>query len=166
MLKSQRVIFPGTFDPITVGHQDLIERALGLFPYVIVAIAENVRKTPTFPLSERVAMVKAILPSSASLEVVGFSNLLADFAREKNAHAVLRGLRVVSDFEYEFQLANMNRHLAPNIETVFLTPSEQYSFISSSLVKEVAALQGNVSSFVHPVVQKALKKRFSVFPAA
>lgn len=157
---NERVVFPGTFDPITNGHRDLIERASKMFGHIIVAVAENKRKTPFFTLQERVEMARAVLAPFKNIEICGFNNLLMDFVKQKEARAVVRGLRVVSDFEYEFQLANMNRRLAPNIETVFLTPSEQYSFISSSLVREIAALDGDVSSFVHEKVAFHLKERF------
>ena len=155
-----RIIYPGTFDPITLGHVDLVKRATKLFDEVIVAIAGNSTKTPLFNLEERVALCEAVLADIPKVKVVGFHGLLANFAREQEALAFLRGLRAVSDFEFEFQLANMNRRLAPEIESLFLTPSEKYSFISSSLVREIAALNGDVSSFVHPVVDEALKKKY------
>lgn len=155
------VIFPGTFDPITHGHQDLVQRAASLYHKVIVAVAANTRKGPKFPLQQRVEMAKEVLSDIKNIEVCGFETLLADFAKEKKASAIMRGLRAVSDFEYEFQLANMNRRLAPEIETVFLTPAEQYSFLSSSLVTEIASLGGDVSSFVHPIVSKALKENLN-----
>ncbi len=154
------VIFPGTFDPITHGHQDLVERAAKLYNKVIVAVAANARKGPKFSLDQRVSMAAEILSEIKNVEVIGFETLLADFAKQKQASAIMRGLRAVSDFEYEFQLANMNRRLAPDIETVFLTPSEQYSFLSSSLVTEIASLGGDVSSFVHPIVRQALLEKF------
>ncbi len=157
-----KVIFPGTFDPITNGHRDLIERAARLFDTVIVAVAENKRKTPFFTLTERVNMAKTVLSTLKNVTVFGFDILLMDFAKQQNATAIIRGLRVVSDFEYEFQLANMNRRLNTEIETLFLTPAEQYSYISSSLVREIAALNGDVSSFVHKTVAKALKLRFKI----
>lgn len=155
------VIFPGTFDPITLGHQELIERSAGLFTKIIVAVAENARKSPTFSLSQRVSMAKQVLSHLPNVEVEGFDTLLVDFARTKQAKAIVRGLRAVSDFEYEFQLANMNRHLRPEIETLFLTPAEEYSFISSTLVKEVAFLGGDIQAFVHPSIVKEIqvKKR-------
>jgi pantetheine-phosphate adenylyltransferase len=153
------VIFPGTFDPITLGHQELIERSAGLFSKIIVAIAENARKSPTFSLSQRVSMAKQVLSHLPNVEVEGFDTLLVDFAREKQAKAIVRGLRAVSDFEYEFQLANMNRHLRPEIETLFLTPAEEYSFISSSLVKEVAFLGGDIRAFVHPSIAKEIQTK-------
>jgi len=152
-------IFPGTFDPITNGHIDLIERAADLFTKVIVAIAASERKTPAFLLEERVQLARQVLPQFENVEVCGFNNLLADFARSKGAKVVIRGLRAVSDFEYEFQLANMNRQLAPELETIFLTPAEHYSFLSSSLIKEIASLGGNVTPFVPDNVAVMLKTR-------
>lgn len=154
---SFKVIFPGTFDPMTNGHRDLIERASRMFETVVVAVAENKRKSPFFSLAQRVALATEVLAHLPNVEVCGFSDLLMDFAQTVKAKAIVRGLRVVSDFEYEFQLANMNRHLHSAIETIFLTPAEQYSYISSSLVREVAALEGDVSHFVHKSVAKALK---------
>lgn len=154
------VIFPGTFDPITNGHRELVERASRMFGKVVVAIAENKRKTPCFSLTERVQMAEEVLAHLNNVEICGFGNLLADFTREKNAKVVLRGLRVMSDFEYEFQLANMNRRLDPDIETLFLTPSEEYSFISSTLVREIASLKGNVLPFVHKSVAQKLQEKY------
>lgn len=155
-----KAIFPGTFDPITNGHRDLIERAARMFECVIVAVAENKRKSPCFALEERVRMATEVLAPLKNVKVCGFNNLLMDYAKQQDARIIIRGLRVVSDFEYEFQLANMNRRLNPDIEAVFLTPSEQYSFISSSLVREIAVLGGDVSSFVHSTVAESLKNRF------
>jgi len=152
-------IYPGTFDPITNGHTDLIERATHLFDKTIVAIAASSRKAPMFDLDERIAMAQEVLADMKGIEVVGFDNLLADFARQHGVNVILRGLRAVSDFEYEFQLAGMNRQLASEIETIFLTPAEKYTFISSSLVREVSNLGGDVSQFVHPIVDAALKQR-------
>ncbi len=152
-------IYPGTFDPITNGHSDLIERASRLFGHVVVAIAANPKKTPLFTLDERVALAQQALAGLDNVEVCGFDCLLADFVRQRNAQVILRGLRAVSDFEYEFQLAGMNRRLAPEVETLFLTPAENYTFISSSLVKEVAALGGDISDFVHHEVGAALNNR-------
>ena len=149
-------VYPGTFDPVTNGHTDLVERASRLFDKVIVAIAANSSKTPLFDLQHRVAMAQGVLGHLTNIEVCGFSELLVDFARIKQANVILRGLRVVSDFEYEMQLASMNRHLAADIETLFLTPAEQCSFISSSLVKEIAQLGGDVSEFVDQSVVKEL----------
>jgi len=154
------VVFPGTFDPITNGHRDLIERAAKLFDNVIVAVAEAKPKSPFFSLNERVLLTKVVLGHLKNVSVEGFNSLLADFARLHNARAVVRGLRVVSDFEYEFQLANMNRRLDPDIETLFLTPSEQYSFISSTLVREIASLKGDVTAFVHEKVKRLLQEKY------
>lgn len=154
-----RAIYPGTFDPITNGHADLIERAAQMFSSVLVGIAANPSKKPLFSLAERVAMIQEITAHLDNVEVLGFTGLLADFADSQNATVLIRGLRAVSDFEYEFQLANMNRRLNPKLESVFLTPAEENSFISSTLVKEVALHRGNVSEFCHPVVQAALQKR-------
>jgi pantetheine-phosphate adenylyltransferase len=152
-------IYPGTFDPITNGHIDLVHRASKLFEHVIVAVAINPTKTPAFTLTERVALAKETLAGLPNVEVCGFEGLLVDIAREKQAQVIIRGLRAVSDFEHEFQLAGMNRHMEPNVETMFLTPAEQFSYISSSLVREVAALGGDVSAFVAPCVAQALAKR-------
>ncbi len=151
-----KAIFPGTFDPITNGHVDLAERAAKLFDTVIVAIAVNSRKHPRFPIEKRVELAQKTLEHLPNVQVLGFDILLAQFARDLKVNAIIRGLRAVSDFEYEFQLANMNRHLAPEIETLFLTPAEQYAFVSSSLVAEISKLGGDVTPFVHPVVAKAL----------
>ena len=152
-------IYPGTFDPITNGHEDLIHRASRIFDKVIVAVAEVSGKQPVFNLDERVAQAKEVLADYSNVEVCGFDNLLVDFMHEKGATVILRGLRAVSDFEYEFQLASMNRNLSPDIETMFLTPAEQYTYISSSLVREIASLGGDVSHFVHEKVVAALKDR-------
>lgn len=157
-----KVIFPGTFDPITNGHIDLVERAAKMFSQVVVAVAENTRKAPAFDIETRVALAAEALQSIKNVEVKGFHVLLADFVHEENARGIIRGLRAVSDFEYEFQLANMNRRLAPDIETLFLTPAEQNSFISSSLVSEIAQLGGDISSFVPKNVAVALKNKFRV----
>lgn len=149
-------VYPGTFDPITNGHLDLVARASLLFDEIIVAIADSPNKKPAFDLQERVALATDALSQHKNVRVVGFHDLLANFVHKMNAGVLLRGLRAVSDFEYEFQLASMNRHLIANVETVFLTPSEQFSFISSSLVREVARLGGNVSEFVPANVHLAL----------
>ena len=154
-------IYPGTFDPITNGHADLVKRGAQIFDQLIVAIADSRRKGPLFSLEERIEMATEILSPLDNVKVVGFDILLADFATEIKANVILRGLRAVSDFEYEFQLASMNRHLIPDIETIFLTPAEQFSFISSSLIKEIAMLDGDVSEFAHPIVQQALKRKFT-----
>jgi pantetheine-phosphate adenylyltransferase len=155
------VIYPGTFDPITNGHIDLVERAARLFDHVVLAIAHSPKKSPLFSLEERVALCKDALAHIDNFEVTGFSNLLTDFARSRGARCVLRGLRAVADFEYEFQLANMNRAIYPEFESVFLTPSEHLSFISSSLVREIASLQGDVSPFVPAVVCSALTEKYA-----
>lgn len=155
-----RVLYPGTFDPITRGHGDLIERASRLFEHVIVAVAASPKKNPLFALEERVALAKEVTRHLPNVEVVGFSTLLAHFVIEQKANVLLRGLRAVSDFEYEFQLANMNRQLVPDVESMFLTPSEKYSYISSTLVREIASLGGDISNFVHPAVAEALSRRF------
>lgn len=155
-----RAIYPGTFDPITNGHADLIERASQMFSHVIIAIASNPSKKPVFTLEERVGLIKTVTDGLDNVEVCGFTGLLADFADQQHATILIRGLRAVSDFEYEFQLANMNRRLNPKLESVFLTPSEENSFISSTLVKEVALHRGRVNDFCHPVVEKALFERF------
>ena len=155
-----RVIYPGTFDPVTNGHADLIGRAAKLFDEVIVGVANSPSKRPLFDLAERVQLVQQVTSQLPNVKVVGFSGLLVDFAKEHQANVLIRGLRAVSDFEYEFQLANMNRQLAPDVESMFLTPSEKYSFISSTLVREIAALGGDISKFVHPAVADALAERF------
>jgi pantetheine-phosphate adenylyltransferase len=160
-MKTNSVIYPGTFDPITNGHVDLTERAARLFDRVVVAIAHSEKKTPLFPLEERVSLCKGALGHLDNVEVVGFSNLLTDFAKSQNARCVLRGLRAVADFEYEFQLANMNRAIYPEFESIFLTPSEHLSYISSSLVREIAELDGDITPFVPPEVAQALKMRFA-----
>lgn len=154
------VVYPGTFDPITNGHIDLVERACNLFDHVIVSIAKSEKKKPLFSLEERIELAQAALAHISNVEVVGFDYLLVNFARDRGITSILRGLRAVSDFEYEFQLANMNRQLAPDVESLFLTPSEKYSFISSTLVREIAALGGDISKFVHPAVADALNERF------
>ncbi len=152
-------VYPGTFDPITNGHGDLVARAAPLFDRLIVAVARSSGKAPRFELEERVELARAALTGIPNVEVRGFDTLLARFVTECGAGVILRGLRAVSDFEYEFQLASMNRHLIPQAETLFLTPAEEWSFISSSLVREIALLGGDVSAFVHPAVQQALRQR-------
>jgi len=156
-----KVIYPGTFDPITHGHTDLIERASRLFDEVMVAVAYNSKKKPLLELEERCDLVRQATAHVPNVTVMGFSNLLAEFVRSQNATVILRGLRAVSDFEYEFQLADMNRRLAPELESVFLTPTNHLSYISSTLIREIASLGGDVSEFVDPAVQAALKKKFS-----
>ncbi|NVK23007.1 MAG: pantetheine-phosphate adenylyltransferase [Kangiellaceae bacterium] len=158
---NKTVLYPGTFDPITKGHMDLVERACRLFDKVIIGVAYNPNKKPLFSLEERVAMVEEIFANNSQVEVKGFTGLLVHFAKENNSQAILRGIRAVSDFEFEFQLANMNRHLDANLESLFLTPSEKYSYISSSLVREVASLGGDISAFVDPRVQQALQQKFA-----
>ncbi|WP_415886550.1 pantetheine-phosphate adenylyltransferase [Neptuniibacter sp. QD29_5] len=149
-------VYPGTFDPITNGHSDLIERASKLFDKVVVAIAESPKKRPLLELETRVALVAEVTAHLDNVEIVGFDCLLAELLEQQNANIILRGLRAVSDFEYEFQLAAMNRHLAPNVESIFLTPAEHLSFVSSTLIREISSLGGDVSKFVHPSVSKAL----------
>lgn len=149
-------IYPGTFDPVTNGHLDLIARASKLYQKVLVAVAVNRNKTPLFSLAERVDLLKSVTTEFTNVDVIGFDNLLVDCARQNGANVILRGLRAVSDFEYEFQLAGMNRRLAPELETVFLTPAEQYEFISSSMIREIAQLNGDVSCFVPELVRQSL----------
>jgi pantetheine-phosphate adenylyltransferase len=158
-LNKRKAVYPGTFDPITNGHHDLVRRAATMFDRVIVAIAANPNKATMFPLDARVNMAQRVLHDLPNVEVVGYSVLTVEFARKCDAAVVVRGLRAVSDFEFEFQLANMSRHLAREIETVFLTPQEQFTFISSTLVREIAVLGGNVAEFVHPIVEAELKKQ-------
>lgn len=155
----QRAIYPGTFDPVTNGHIDIITRAAKLFPEIIVAVASNQSKHPYFSLEKRIQFIEEALDGITGVTVIGFNQLLIDLVQEQHAQIILRGLRAVNDFEYEFQLAGMNRKLAPDIETVFLTPSEHLMFISSTLVREIAHLNGDVSQFVPPCVVKALKDR-------
>ena len=152
-------LYPGTFDPVTNGHLDLVRRAAAIFERVVVAIAANPAKEPLFSLDERVGLAKEVLGDIPNVEVLGYTGLTVAFAQENGLGVMIRGLRAVSDFEFEFQLATMSRQLSPHVETVFLTPTEQFSFISSSMVREIALLGGDVSRFVHPVVEKALKQR-------
>ena len=154
----RHAMYPGTFDPITNGHQDLVRRAAGIFDRVIVAIASNPNKAPLFSLEQRVDLARKVLADLPNVEVMGYSGLTVEFARKHDFSVVVRGLCAVSDFEFEFQLANMSRHLDREIETVFLTPQEQLTFISSTLVREVAVLGGDVKEFVHPIVEAELKK--------
>jgi pantetheine-phosphate adenylyltransferase len=153
-------IYPGTFDPITNGHLDIISRASKLYHEVIVAVAVNRGKTPLFTLDERVELARLVIPDFTNVRVIGFDNLLVDCAEQQGANVIVRGLRAVSDFEYEFQLAGMNRRLAPQLETMFLTPAEQYEFISSTMIREIAMLKGDVSCFVPTIVHQRLIKKF------
>jgi|TARA_B100001057_G_scaffold28730_1_gene26292 pantetheine-phosphate adenylyltransferase len=155
----QRAVYPGTFDPMTMGHVDLVKRASKLFDSVIIAIASSDSKKPMFSLEERIEIGNKIFADDPKIEVVGFSGLLVNFAKDNDANILIRGLRVVADFEYEFQLANMNRAMSPDIESVFLTPKEEYSYISSSLVKEIATMGGDVTRFVDPVTLEALNQK-------
>ncbi len=148
----RKIVYPGTFDPLTRGHEDLVRRASTIFDEVVLAVAANASKNPFFALDERMAMARACLADLPGIQVVSFSGLLVDFMRSQGTGLVLRGLRAVSDFEYEFQLAGMNRAMSPGIETVFLTPSERYMFISASMVREIARLGGDVAQFVSPLV--------------
>ncbi len=152
-------VYPGTFDPFTRGHEDLVRRAAHLFAHVVVGIAESHSKRPLFPLAERVELAEKLCADMPNVKVVGFDGLLMDFLRARNARVILRGLRAVSDFEYEFQMAGMNRCLHPDVETLFLTPGEQYMFISATMVREIASLGGDVSKFVHPLVAERLAAR-------
>jgi pantetheine-phosphate adenylyltransferase len=151
-------VYPGTFDPITNGHHDLLKRAASIFDRVVVAIAANPSKAPLLTLEKRVELAKQVLADLANVEVMGYSGLTVDFAKQHGLSVIVRGLRAVSDFEFEFQLATMSRHLSSEIETVFLTPQEPFSFISSTLVREIAVLGGDVREFVHPIVEAELKK--------
>ena len=157
--RANRAVYPGTFDPITRGHEDLVRRASGLFDEMIVAVADSRGKRPFFEVDERVAMAREALAGFANVRVEGFSGLLMEFLRRHDAKIILRGLRAVSDFEYEFQMAGMNRKLYPDVETLFLTPAEQYMFISATMVREIASLGGDVSPFVNPLVIPRMKSR-------
>ena len=154
-----KVVYPGTFDPMTRGHEDIVRRAAGLFSEVIVAVAQNPGKKPFFDLEERVELAASVLSDCQNVRVMGFSGLLMQFVREQDARVVVRGLRAASDFEYEFQLAGMNRKLFPEVESLFLTPAEQYMFISASLVREVALLGGDVTQFVSPLIQERIERK-------
>ena len=156
-----RAVYPGTFDPITRGHEDLVRRASSLFDEIIVAVADSRGKRPFFDVDERVAMAKETLAAFPSVRVEGFSGLLMEFLRKHDAKIILRGLRAVSDFEYEFQMAGMNRNLYPDVETLFLTPAEQHMFISATMVREIASLGGDVSPFVNPMVIPHMKARLA-----
>jgi pantetheine-phosphate adenylyltransferase len=152
-------LYPGTFDPFTRGHEDIARRAASIFARIVIAIAANPNKTPTFDLQQRVELVRGVLADVPNVEVVSYSGLTVDIARERELQVIVRGLRAVSDFEFEFQLANMGRHLEPEIETVFMVPKEQFTFISSTLVREIASLGGDISHFVHPLVEAAFRRR-------
>ena len=156
-----RAVYPGTFDPLTNGHEDLVRRASRLFDTLVLAIADSRAKRPFFTLGERIDMSREVLKDVKNLTITGFTGLLTDFVQAQKATVVLRGLRAVSDFEYEFQLAGMNRDLNPEMETVFLTPGEQHMFISATLVREIATLGGDVSKFVHPIVEAELKRKLA-----
>lgn len=159
MSKNRIAVYPGTFDPITLGHEDIVRRAADLFDEVIVAVAGSTNKNTLFNLEERVALAKSVFGHADNIKVVGFSGLLMQFVQDQGAKMVIRGLRATSDFEYEFQLAGMNRKLYPQFETLFLTPSEQFMFISSSLVREVATLGGEIDQFVSKTVEAAIKQK-------
>mgnify|MGYP003444111030 FL=1 len=154
-----RAMYPGTFDPFTNGHNDLVRRACRIFDHVVVAIAANPGKAPLFTLEQRMALARRVLEDVPNVEVAGYSGLTVNFAREHGLNAIVRGLRAVSDFEFEFQLATMNRHLSNEVETVFLTPTEQFNFISSTLIREIASLGGDIREFVHPLVAEAIEQR-------
>jgi len=156
---NHKAIYPGTFDPITLGHEDLIRRAARVFDTVVVAVADSSAKRPFFTRDERVDMARRVLKDAKNVEVVGFSGLLMKFVRERKARVMIRGLRAVSDFEYEFQLAGMNRGLYPDVETMFLTPGEQYMFVSATIVREIATLGGDVRKFVPPLVARRMKEK-------
>ena len=159
MSSNRRAVYPGTFDPITRGHEDLVRRAAGIFDNVLLAIAANPGKAPMFDIDERVALARAVLADISNVQVVGYTGLTVEFARAQGIGVIVRGLRAVSDFEFEFQLANMGRHIAPDVETVFLTPKEHFTFISSTLVREIATLGGSVAEFVHPLVEAAFQRK-------
>jgi pantetheine-phosphate adenylyltransferase len=154
-----RAVYPGTFDPITNGHEDLIQRAARLFDEIVVGVAQSQAKRPFFSLDERVTLATDVLKPYSNVTVRGFSGLLSQFVREQGATVILRGLRAVSDFEYEFQLAGMNRRLAPGVETLFLTPSDKYLFLSATIVREIAVLGGDVSAFVHPLTVERMRDK-------
>ena len=155
----KRAVYPGTFDPITNGHEDLVQRASRLFDEVIVGVAHSQAKRPFFGLDERVQIAREVLAGYPNVKVLGFAGLLSEFVREHQAGVILRGLRAVSDFEYEFQLAGMNRTLAPGVETLFLTPSDRYLFLSATIVREIAVLGGDIGSFVHPITAHRIREK-------
>ncbi len=154
-----KVVYPGTFDPFTRGHEDLVRRAAKLFDRVVVGIADSASKRPMFTTAERIAMTRDVLAGSPNIEVAGFSGLLMDFVHSVGAGVIVRGLRAVSDFDYEFQMAGMNRNLYPEVETLFLTPGEQYMFVSATIVREIARFGGDVGTFVHPIVAERLRAK-------
>jgi pantetheine-phosphate adenylyltransferase len=156
---NRKAVYPGTFDPITRGHEDLVRRAAGIFDSVLVAIAANPGKAPLFDVEERVALARGVLKDMPNVSVMGYTGLTVEFARVQGIGVIVRGLRAVSDFEFEFQLANMGRHIAPGVETVFLTPKENFTFISSTMVREIAMLGGSVAAFVHPLVEAAFQRK-------
>ena len=159
MSPNRKAVYPVTFDPITRGHEDLVRRAAGIFDNVLVAIAANPGKAPMFAIDERVALARDVLAGIPNVQVVAYTGLTVEFARKQGIGVIVRGLRAVSDFEFEFQLANMGRHISPDVETVFLTPKEHFTFISSTLVREIATLGGSVSEFVHPLVEAAFRSK-------
>jgi pantetheine-phosphate adenylyltransferase len=156
-----RAMYPGTFDPLTNGHEDLVRRACRIFDHVVLAIAANPGKAPLLPLEQRMDLARKVLADVPNVEVAGYSGLTVEFARQNGLNAIVRGLRAVSDFEFEFQLATMNRHLSNEVETVFLTPTEQFNFVSSTLIREIASFGGDVREFVHPLVAEALATRYA-----
>lgn len=160
-MKESVAVYPGTFDPFTRGHEDLVRRGALMFDHLIIAIARSRGKTPLFDLDERVAIARDILAPFPNVEVTGFDCLLMDFLKKRNARLILRGLRAVSDFEYEFQMAGMNRKLYPDVETLFLTPGDEYMFISATMVREIARLGGDISQFVHPEVTTRLQRKLT-----
>ena len=160
-LSMTKAIYPGTFDPVTLGHIDIIERALHLFDEITIAIATSDTKTPLFSIEERIDQIETIFKGNKKVNAIGFTGLVVDLAKKEEVNILIRGLRAVSDFEYEFQLASMNRAMSPEIESVFLTPKAKFSFLSSTLVREIASMGGELSAFVDPIVEKALKNRFS-----
>lgn len=156
----KKALYPGTFDPITLGHIDIISRALHLFDEVTIAIATSETKTPLFPLEERIRQIELIFKGNKQVRTIVFTGLVVDLAKQEGVNVLIRGLRAVSDFEYEFQLANMNRAMSPDLESIFLIPKAKFSFLSSTLVREIASMGGKLSAFVDPIVEKALRKRF------
>ena len=160
-MNNQLAIYPGTFDPLTRGHEDLARRCARMFERVIVGVADSSSKRPLFNLEERVELAREVLADLPNVQVLGFSGLLIDFVRQHDSHIIVRGLRAVSDFEYEFQMAGMNRRLYPDVETLFLTPGEEFMFLSASIVREIGLLGGDVSTFVQPVVAERIRKKLA-----